>query len=308
MTTSPIRNALCGVLNVDKPLGPTSHEVVKIIKDLSGQSKVGHAGTLDPLATGVLLVCLGKATRVTQYLMAFPKTYQGAIRLGITTTTHDAEGEITREADVDATRQDVEAALQRFVGRIAQVPPMYSAVKQGGKRLYELARQGKTVEVPPRQVDVYSVQIVEWLPPAVHIRVRCGPGTYIRALARDLGESLGCGAHLASLRRTQSGQFSVDQAISLEQLSEAFKAGAGAAHLYPLDIAFHDLPALHLDAATARRLAMGQQVKGPAGTDLGTKVRAYAPNGLFVALAHKDEESGSWQPRKVFVAPAEIQV
>jgi tRNA pseudouridine55 synthase len=297
---------------VDKPLGLTSHAVVVTARRLSGQRKVGHAGTLDPMATGVLLVCLGKATRVSQYLMASPKAYRATVRLGISTTTHDAEGQITHQARVDVTREEVEAALRQFVGRVDQVPPAHSAIKHKGRRLYELARQGIPVQAPPRQVDVHRLHIVEWAPPSVHLDVECGPGTYVRALARDLGRALGCGAHLAGLRRTRSGQFTVERALSLGGLEEAFASATFADLLHPLDAALAHLPALCLDAEAARRLAMGQQVPDPgrgggfAPGDERTLARAYAPGGQFVALAFREQETGSWRPRKVFVAPEDI--
>jgi len=303
------RETLCGILNVDKPLGLTSHEVVVNVRKLSGQRRVGHAGTLDPLATGVLLLCLGKATRVSQYLMASPKAYRATVRLGISTTTHDAEGQITSRAEVCVQRHELEAALQPFIGHIDQVPPAYSAIKRKGKRLYELARQGISVQVPSRKVDISALRLVDWTPPDVTLDVECGPGTYIRALARDLGRALGCGATLVALRRTQSGQFFAEQAASLEALEGAFAAGAAGHLLYPLDAAFAHLPALHLDAGAAHRLAMGQVVHDPSiapGLVEQGQARAYGPGGQFVALVSREQEPGNWRPRKVFIEPHDI--
>lgn len=308
MTRDAKLDELCGILNVDKPLRLTSHDIVRAVRGLSGQRKVGHAGTLDPLATGVLLVCLGQATRVTEYLMASRKTYRAAIHLGVSTTTDDREGEITREAVVDVTRQGVEAILPRFVGRIAQVPPVYSAIKRGGTPLYKLARRGIAVDPPPRQVKVHTLRILEWAPPVVRVEVQCGPGTYIRALARDLGEALGCGAHLCALRRTQSGQFTVEQAVTLEGLEGAFAEGAQRALLHPLDAALHHLPALHLGIEASRRLAMGQQVQSPGGFAETGEARVVAPTGRCIALAYRDEQSGAWRPRKVFVRPEDLSL
>jgi tRNA pseudouridine55 synthase len=309
MAKNITKTVLCGVLNVDKPPGPTSHDVVASIRKMARQRKVGHAGTLDPMATGVLLVCLGRATRVSEYLMRSPKVYRATVRLGISTTTHDAEGEVTAEAEVRVTREQVDSVLPQFLGRIHQVPPKYSAIKRGGKRLYELARQGIEVEVPAREVDIVHLQITEWAVPIVQFEVHCGPGTYIRALARDLGELLGCGAHLAALRRVSSGSFSVSDAVTLERLGKAFAKGAVDQHLYPLDIAFRHLPALCLDPETARRLAMGQAVKGDIqGVATGTNglARAYAPGNRCIALVYRDEQSDTWRPRKVFARPEEI--
>jgi tRNA pseudouridine55 synthase len=303
---------LSGILNVDKPSGPTSHEVVVAVRRLSRQRKVGHAGTLDPLATGVLLVCLGNATRVSEYLMDSTKGYRATIRLGISTTTHDAEGEITGRAEVRVTRQQVEHALLQF----NQVPPMHSAIKHHGTKLYELARQGIAVDVPPRPVEFHRVQLIEWAPPVITVEIECGPGTYIRALARDLGEALGCGAHLAALCRTRSGRFKVDQAISLEQLEKAFANGQEGELIYPLDRALDHLPALFLDAQTARRLAFGQSIQvsqeppdvlaAHKDRACACQARAYGPGRQFVALVVRNQDGQAWKPHKVFAHPAEI--
>ena len=299
-------DTLCGILNVDKPLGLTSHDVVAHIRRLTRQRRVGHAGTLDPMATGVLLVCLGKATRVTRYLMDSTKTYQAAVHLGTSTTTDDIEGEITDQRPVHVTRQEVEAVLGQFVGRLEQVPPMYAAIKQGGKPLYELARRGIAVERRPREIEIHSLQLTKWMPSMVHLEVHCGPGTYVRALARDIGKALGCGAHLGALRRTASGQFSVDDAVTLAQVEESFAKGTGAALLHPLDAAFYHLPAIHLDAGASLRLAMGQQVSDPEGVARSRRARAYGPGGRFLALVCRDSDTGNWQPRKVFITPGEV--
>jgi tRNA pseudouridine55 synthase len=311
MTRNVVNTSLCGVLNVDKPPGLTSHDVVVSIRKMARQRKVGHAGTLDPMATGVLLVCLGRATRVSEYLMRTPKVYRAAVRLGVSTTTHDAEGEITGEAEVNVTREGLDLALRQFLGHIHQVPPRYSAVKRDGKRFYELARQGIEVEVPVREVDITQLQIVDWALPVVHVEVHCGPGTYVRALARDLGRALGCGAHLVALRRLSSGSFAVSDAVTLEHLGRAFSGDTVDQYLHPLDVAFRHLPALRLDLDTARRLAMGQAVAGDVEgleTGDGDLARAYAPSGQFVALVYRDEHTaGKWRPRKVFSGPQEIE-
>jgi tRNA pseudouridine55 synthase len=322
---------------VDKPLEWTSHQVVAAVRKWSGQRRIGHAGTLDPLATGVLLLCLGKATRVSPYLMASTKVYRATVRLGLSTTTHDAEGEVTARQEVTASREQFEAALPAFLGQIQQVPPAYSAVKRQGKRLYEYARKGVEVEAPPRTVEIYDLSTVDWAPPDVILDVTCGPGTYVRALARDLGRALGCGASLAALRRLQSGQFSAKQAVPLSELENAFaQADAHAdpraavrdrirAHLHPLDRAFAHLPALHLDAEAARRLTMGQDIKARAeethqpglvpvdghsrtyrDAQTSPHARAYGPGRQFLALVAWHAESHRWRPRKVFTQPDEL--
>jgi tRNA pseudouridine55 synthase len=212
-------------------------------------------------------------------------------------------------------RVQIDDALQQFLGRISQVPPMYSAIKQRGKRLYELARQGIEVEVPAREVEIHELRVVEWVSPVLRLRVHCGPGTYIRALARDIGEALGCGAHLTALRRVSSGSFAASEAVTLAQLGEAFAATDIARYLQPPDVAFLQLPALRLGSVAARRLAMGQPVTHIAATGQGPSpgaddelelARAYAPGEQFVALVYRDRQSGTWRPRKVFVEPQEI--
>ena len=316
-----------GILNVDKPPGMTSHDVVAIVRRLARQRKVGHAGTLDPLATGVLLVCLGKATRVSEMLMRSPKTYRAEALLGVSTTTDDAEGEILEQHPVSVTRGAVEEALRAFVGRIEQVPPRYSAIKRQGKRLYQLARQGIEVEIPARPVEIHGITLEAWETPRVRFEVRCGPGTYIRALARDLGQALGCGAHLTALQRTSSGQFSVADAVSLAELRASDGKGLSRL-LHPTDVAYHHLPALHVDGETARKLAMGQAIPVAAvgsrhahvpspttqptwdqdrpARDVDTAARAYGPGGQFIALLSRKADPPSWRPQKVFVDPSEI--
>jgi len=301
------QHAWNGILNVDKPSGLTSHDVVALVRRASQQRQVGHAGTLDPLATGVLLVCLGKGTRVTEYLMASPKTYRAGIHLGVTTTTDDAEGEVVAQSPVEVSYAEIQRTVLQFVGRIDQTPPAYSALKRGGQRLYKLARRGQTPELSPRPVEIYELQVEQWTPPVLHVQVRCGPGTYVRSLARDLGRSLGCGAHLASLRRTASGHFSVDQAVSPQQMEDAFASGAMAELLCPIDTAVADLPALYLDVDTSLRLIAGQPIMGNEGAvPEGPLARAYAPDRQFVAIVAWDADMARWRPRKVFAQAGEL--
>jgi tRNA pseudouridine55 synthase len=254
---------LSGILNVDKPPGMTSHDVVDVVRRVAGQRKVGHAGTLDPMATGVLLVCLGQATRVAEYLMAGRKQYQATITLGITTNTYDADGQIVDCGQVaDFGRAEIEATLCNFVGSIEQVPPMYSAIKRDGQPLYKLARQGQEVEREPRPVEIDEITLLDWTAPSLVVRVTCSPGTYMRSLAHDLGQQLGCGAYLAALIRLRSGQFALEQAVSLERLQEAFQHGQEAQYLLPLDEALLSWPAMIVGADDARRIVQGQAVCG----------------------------------------------
>jgi tRNA pseudouridine55 synthase len=291
-------------LNVDKPAGVTSHDVVDAIRRVSGQRKVGHAGTLDPLATGVLLVCLGQATRVSEYLMAGQKRYRATIVLGTTTDTYDADGKaVSSQGRTDFERAEIEAALEHFRGRIEQVPPMYSAIKRNGQPLYRLAREGETVDRPPRPVEVREFALVDWTSPSLIAEITCSPGTYVRSLAHDLGQQLGSGAHLAALVRLRSGRFSLEQAASLERLEEAFQHGQGDQFLIPLDEALLDWPAMVVNADQARRIAQGQAINsdGPVSGDGSSLCRAYGPEGEFLAIMQHRRSSERWQPKKVFV-------
>lgn len=298
----------CGILNLNKPRGPTSHDIVERVRALTGLRRVGHAGTLDPLATGVLLICLGQATRVAEYLMAGQKVYRARVRLGITTDTCDAEGEVIAEAPVTVSREQVEEALARFRGTILQTPPMYSALKRAGVPLHRLARRGIEVEREPRPVEILRLELSAWEPPDCTLEVTCSPGTYVRALARDLGEALGCGAHLTALVRLASGDFRLEDAVTLDEFAQAAATGRWPDLLQPLDAALTRFPALHLDAKTAQRLCLGQEIavgglplSGESGGDgKGWLARAYGPDGTFLALVAYDADTGFWRPHKVF--------
>ena len=299
------RQRISGILNVDKPAGMTSHDVVDRVRQLSGQRRVGHAGTLDPSATGVLVVCLGQATRVAEYLMASGKVYQAQIRLGMSTDTHDAEGQVTATAEVDIGEEEVRKALACFVGSIQQVPPMYSALKREGVPLYKLARRGITVEREPRSVEIHDIVLLGWNPPLLTIRAACSPGTYIRALARDLGQELGCGAHLQSLTRLASGHFTLDKAVSLDELAQ----GDWREFIHPLDEALLDFEPIVVDAQAETRIRHGQQVEAPplpspiAGKEKWEEFRrAYSEEGRLIAILRHDPQTGLWQPKKVFTA------
>lgn len=205
------------VLNVDKPLGMTSFGVVERIRRWTGCRKVGHAGTLDPLATGVLLVCTGRATKRVSEFMDLEKEYEGVVELGKATDTDDAEGKVIEEHPVpDFSKEEIVSTLNSFRGTIDQIPPMYSALKKNGQRLYKLARRGDDVSRQPRSVTIYEITLLEWRRPELHIRVRCSRGTYIRALARDIGKTLGTGGYLKTLRRTRIGQFQAADSYALE--------------------------------------------------------------------------------------------
>jgi tRNA pseudouridine55 synthase len=292
-----------GILVVDKPLGATSFDIVRRIRRATGEKRVGHAGTLDPAATGVLLVLLGQATRITEYLMDMPKTYRGAVRLGVTTTTYDSEGEVTREADPgDVTETALRNALTHFIGEIEQVPPAHSAVKIDGERAYHRARRGEEVAMKARPATIYRIDLLRYEPPVAEIEVECARGTYIRSLAHDLGEKLGCGAHLASLVRTRVGPFSIDSAADEAVLIEAFEANTWRDLLQPMDCGLVAFPAITIEIEDEKDLRHGQAVDlgdehRPAGA---TEARAYAEDGSLIGIIRYDAELAMWRPRKVF--------
>jgi tRNA pseudouridine55 synthase len=295
------RGPIVGILNVDKPTGLTSHDVVARTRQASGLGKVGHAGTLDPAASGVLLVCLGQATRVAEFLMQGRKRYEAEIRLGVTTDTGDAEGRvIRRNTEIDVIQEDVQQALSRFRGRIEQVPPMHSALKHKGTTLYRLARQGIEVERKPRAVEIYDLRLTDWTPPTFRLLVECSKGTYVRALAMDLGDVLGTGAHLQRLVRLACGPYTLEDALSLTEALHRLADGHWRQILHPIDEALLDFEAVIMDGEAETMIRQGQQVRGPEPR-AGPFCRAYSSSsGRFVALLQYDEQYKIWQPRKVF--------
>ncbi len=291
-----------GILNINKPKGRTSFSVVSLVKRLSGVKRVGHAGTLDPAATGVLLVCLGQARRVVPFLQDTAKLYKARIEFGVTTDSYDATGNVTAKADPSGiSRQQLVTALESFRGLIEQTPPMYSALKRGGRPLYELARAGIEVERKSRLVQVYRLELSYWRPPLATVEVECGRGTYIRSLAHDLGQSLGCGAHLKSLVRLRYGCFDIKDAVSLPQLEDGFRNGYWPKFIYPLDIVFQGWAAVVVEDAAAEDIRNGRPVKiepgPPAGAD---RLRAYNADGCFLGLLKFNREKGQWLAGRVF--------
>ena len=247
-----------GLLIIDKSSGPTSHDVVAAVRKTLGIRKVGHTGTLDPAATGVLPLVLGKATKLARYLSGADKTYRARVRLGVTTDTHDAQGTVQTESPVDLEPSAIEAALMTFVGETEQIPPMYSAKKIDGKRLYELARQGVEVEREAKLVSMHSIDIIEISGADVTFDLACSSGTYVRVLAHDLGQALGCGAHLAELRRTSVGPLGLDQAITLEALADEPEQAADC--LIPVAQALTALPTIDVPSDIARMIKNGYQL------------------------------------------------
>jgi tRNA pseudouridine55 synthase len=298
-----VHSTLCGLLPLDKPAGWTSHDVVARVRRLLGVRRVGHAGTLDPMATGLLLVCVGWATRVAEYLMRGTKVYRAQIHLGVTTDTDDATGQVIAQQGVTVGEETVRTALAGFVGIIQQVPPRYSAIKQGGRPLYKLARAGIDSQRKLRQVTIHRIDPLDWNPPELTVEVTCSPGTYIRALARDLGERLGCGGHLTGLTRLSSGHFTLEHAYSLDEVEAASAEGRAAELLLPMDEALLDLEILVVDAEAEQRIRHGQRIAAPSVTDADSTPtrRAYsAATGEFLAILAYDRRTGHWQPRKVF--------
>jgi tRNA pseudouridine55 synthase len=292
-------NAVSGVLVVDKPIGLTSHDVVQIIRRGTGIRRAGHTGTLDPRASGVLVVLIGPAVRLSEYVSASDKRYQATIRLGTSTDTFDSEGRITSSASPDSiTEQRFEDALTQFIGEIQQVPPPYSAIKVQGRKAYEMAREGEEVELAPRTIHVYSLELLEWAPPEAVIDVFCSSGTYVRSLANDLGAALGCGAYLVGLRRTKSGRFTLRDAVPLRRLQESFNSGDWYRYLIPAAEALGDWPMVELDGDQVELIRHGHRVPAEAGAK--GWVRGVSQQGDLVALMELDEAVNEWQPRKVF--------
>ncbi len=299
MEKDTIKNVVSGVLVVDKPVGLTSHDVVQIIRRGTGIRRAGHTGTLDPRASGVLVVLVGPAVRLSEYVSASDKRYQATVRLGASTDTYDAEGTILSTRSVeDVTEETFNEILQTFTGEIIQVPPPYSAVKVKGRKAYEMAREGEEVILEPRTINVYSLEILEWSPPEVVIDVYCSSGTYVRSLANDLGKSLGTGAHLVGLRRTKSGRFTLRDAVPLRRLQDSFNAGEWYRYLIPAAEALADWPMVELDADQVELIRHGHRIP----VEPGQKgwARGVSEQGDLVALLEVDEESSEWQPRKVF--------
>ena len=300
---------LDGILNINKPPGKTSFGIVAMVKRLSGERRVGHSGTLDPDATGVLPVCLGRGTRVVEFLVDTTKIYRAEIELGTATDTYDSSGKITQRGDPSKIdRAIVELALDAFRGSIRQTPPMYSAVKHRGKPLYKLARAGIEVERKSRTVKIHRLELVDWKPPVATVEVECSKGTYIRSLAHDLGQSLGCGAHLKSLVRTRCGLFDIKDAVSMSQLEEAFRHGYWEHFLYPVDIVLQDYNAVVMDDAAEEAMKNGSRVVLEQGNSQDNKsssrqkyCRAYSADGRFLGILRHVPDKGIWQPKKVLI-------
>src|SRR5512137_902653 len=304
MESQDIKNAISGILVVDKPVGLTSHDVVDIIRRGTNIRRAGHTGTLDPRASGVLVVLIGPAVRLSEFVSASDKRYQAILRLGSSTDTYDAEGSFTQQAvsPVNVTEEQFNEVLQRFIGEIEQTPPAYSAVKVHGRKAYEMAREGEEVELAPRKINVSHPEVLEWTPPEVVIDVHCSSGTYVRSLANDLGTALGCGAYLVGLRRTKSGRFSLRDATPLRKLQEAFHAGNWYQYLIPAAEALAEWPVIELNPDEVEDVRHGHRVKAAQDAQPGM-VRGVSTQGELVALMDLvtgETNEPEWQPKKVF--------
>jgi tRNA pseudouridine55 synthase len=297
-----------GFLVLNKPRGPTSFAMVGLVRRITGIRRVGHGGTLDPAASGVLPICIGQATRMAEYLLQGTKEYRAVVHLGVSTDSYDAEGKVTTKRDASQVkRRDVERLLPRFTGPIGQVPPMHSALKRDGRRLYDLAREGIEVERGPRDVIIERLALTQWDPPFLTLDVECGHGTYIRSLAHDLGEGLGCGAHLAALTRTRVGPFHLSEAVTPEALSA--DGPFWETHLYPLDHLVLPTRAAVLDEAAGRAVCDGRPCRQDRALETapwpGEPCRAYSHDGRLLAMLAYDATESSWKPEKVFVSPGD---
>ena len=290
-----------GVLNIHKPSGMTSHDVVLALRRTLREKRIGHTGTLDPQATGVLVLCIGKATRIAQYLEAGEKEYRAVMRLGITTDTLDAAGRVLEtRAYAPLTRARIETALRRFTGAIMQQPPVYSALKVNGVPSYKLARQGKAEPLKPRPVTIYDIALTALEDPFISFTVRCSKGVYVRTLCADIGEALGMGAHLTALTRTRSGRFIIEQSMAPDQLEAMAAAGRAEEALVPISASLADFPLLELGAAEAQRVQHGNQVPCPTFLNdrQGELVRLEDAPGTLLALARI--AAGVLKPELVF--------
>ncbi len=293
-----------GIFNINKPTGMTSHDVVAKIRKLLKQKRVGHAGTLDPAASGVLPICVGQATRVAEYLSKSGKAYTAEIVFGIVTDTYDSEGAVIRTSSVEnLSLAQIEEALPHFTGPQMQLPPRYSAIKLQGQPAYKRVRAGEEVSLEPRPIIISQLNILSWQPSRLTLAIECSKGTYIRSLAYDLGEYLNCGAYLDKLVRTRSGPFTLSESITLEQLADAVTSETVENHLYPPDKVLQDYPALVLDAVTTQHVQHGNAFKYDAQRAYthAQLARVYDEAGHFLAIAEWDAQQEIWKPKKVFV-------
>lgn len=288
-----------GILNINKPLGVTSHDVVGSVRKILKESRVGHTGTLDPLATGVLLLCVGRATRIARYLEAGEKEYRAVMRLGVTTDTLDAGGRVlTTQSYVPPDHLKIIDAARGFIGSILQRPPAYSAVKVGGVPSYKLAREGRAKPLSPRRVTIHDINLTAYEDPYVNFTITCSKGVYIRTLCADIGDALGMGAHLTGLVRTRSGRFGIAHAATLDHLADLAGAGNAERVVTPIDEALAEFPSIPVSEAETVRILHGNRIPCPRPSEDGGLVRLHSPSGRLLALARI--VSGVMKPDIVF--------
>ncbi len=289
-----------GLLVVDKPVGPTSHHVVNVVRRGTGIRKVGHAGTLDPRASGVLVLCLGAATRLSEYLSTATKRYDAVVRFGGKTDTYDADGRLVLETGEAPDLDQISAVLPDFRGEIQQLPPPFSAIKVKGKKAYELARQGQEVELAARTVRISRLEILDYAAPDLSLSIECSAGTYVRSLANDLGERLKTGAYLAALKRTKAGPFTLEDAVPLAKLEVGFMTDKWRQYIRPAADGLPDFPTVRVDDSQMNLLRNGHRI--PAESGAKGMARALGPDGELVAILEALEAEKLWHPRKVFVS------
>ncbi|NCW36349.1 MAG: tRNA pseudouridine(55) synthase TruB [Methylophilaceae bacterium] len=285
MQKKSLKREIDGVFLLDKPLGFSSNQALKKIQWLFNAKKAGHTGTLDPMATGLLPICLGEATKFSHRLLDAHKSYIATIQLGITTSTGDQEGEVISEKEVVLNEAQLKDTLKKFIGDTTQIPPMYSALKFEGKPLYEYAREGIEIERKSRQIKIFDIKLINIEKSIITIEVLCSKGTYIRTLAEDIGQTMGCGAHLKGLERTQTGNFQLSEALSIEAL-EAMPMASREKALMPIDVLLEELSSIKLNMAELDAIKKGQSIDFNSKND--KEVRLYSPSGQFVGVGQPD--------------------
>ncbi len=294
-----LKSAISGVLVVDKPVGKTSHDVVQFIRKGTGLRRIGHTGTLDPRASGVLVILVGPAVRLSEYLLTDFKRYEASFILGATSDTYDGDGVIQPTGiDMDISEEQILDAMKQFTGEFEQVPPAYSAIKINGQKAYDLARKGKAVQLPSRKVTVFSFDLIEFNSPEVAVDIFCSSGTYVRSIAHEMGNVLGCGAYLNGLRRTVSGQFSLRDAITLPDLQACFNEGTWYQHLIPAAEALRDMEEVLLTLEMESEIRHGRRV--PAESAAFEFAKGVSEQGELIALLELCPDTVEWKPKKVF--------
>lgn len=295
-----LASRISGLLVIDKPTGMTSHDVVQIVRAGTRIRRAGHAGTLDPRASGVLVVLLGPSVRLSEYVSASEKRYQAIVQFGICTDSFDLESPVKKRLPVDISEEELKEAIKEFIGTFEQKPPVYSAVKVGGRKAYDAARNGEEIQLEPREVTVHDIELLDWDAPEAILDVQCSSGTYVRSLANDLGETLGCGATLTGLRRTKSGQFGLRNAIPLRKLQEAFTNGDWYQYLIPASEALGDWYKVDLDETDVENLRHGHRIAAKETMEAGKLARGVDGESELIAILEYVAESQEWQPKKVF--------